>query len=189
MYKIAFTGPTGSGKTTARAALLHECEQHQVRAASLRLAEPLYQLQNIVYTYAGRPLAVPGMQDGALLASLAGHLRRIAPDAITDNFAARLANLEASGAVDLVICEDLRRPDLPAMRRLGFVVAEIATPQEQRHERLAHRGDITPVDEAHEYERPLGDRADYHIDNTGSQDALRRKIAQLLIDLSSLSRR
>jgi hypothetical protein len=133
----------------------------------LRLAEPLYQLQMLVYQYAGAPLPDPQVQDGALLAELAAHLRRISPSALTDHFAARLARCE-QGPPAVVVCDDMRGADAEALAGLGFVFVHVQAPASMRAERRRRRGDLTAVDESHPNEAAVASDSTCLIVNDGT---------------------
>ncbi|MGW2543819.1 hypothetical protein ACWC5I_23805 [Kitasatospora sp. NPDC001574] len=90
--RIASYGRPGAGKSTFSAALAHVLAKEKGRpVAVLKVGALLYTLQGLVYEAAGAPAPEPGQQDGALLNSLASHLRRINPAALTDAFALAVA--------------------------------------------------------------------------------------------------
>ncbi|MEY9994446.1 hypothetical protein ABIE67_006478 [Streptomyces sp. V4I8] len=141
--RIAVIGHSGSGKSTCAAVLREYAADQGLGFARIALARPLYELQDRVYATAGAPLRA-GAQDQVLMEDLAGHLRRLNPRALADDFAARLAVCPA----DLVVNDDLRDPvvDAPALRALGFRILRITSAEQLRLGRLAARADLTRAD-------------------------------------------
>jgi len=133
-------GLSGSGKTTFARSLAEAARERGLTSERVKLAAPLYQLQDVVYAAAGAP-PTDGRQDQILMESLASHLRRINPRALVDNFLLRLAQTNA----DVVINDDLRDPyvDAPVLRDHGFVLIQIVSPADLRTTRLASRGDLS----------------------------------------------
>lgn len=140
--RIALVAPSGSGKSTA-AGLLQAAFQRRGKSVDiLKLALPLYQLQQSVYRECGITLE-PGRQDQRLLEVMATEMRRIDPRSLVQHFERRL---KASSA-DVVLNDDLRDDviDWPHMRAAGFQVVRIQAAQTLRQQRLASRGDLTVV--------------------------------------------
>jgi cytidine deaminase len=138
----------------------------------LRLAAPLYQLQSLIYTVAGRPLPDVTVQDGLLLNDLATHLRRINPDALTTGFAARVEQATAEpGAV--LLCDDLRAADADAVVALGFSLVHVTAPRELRLARKAGRGDLSPGRDDHPTEAPVRAVSAFTVNNGGGLAELR----------------
>jgi hypothetical protein len=164
--RIALHGIPGSGKSTLARLLVEEFNQAGSSVSLLRLADPLYQLQALVYRTAGRPLPDTTRQDGDLLAALASHLRRINPDALTADFRARVAQLPPDSAV---VCDDLRAPDVPCLQDLGFTLVRVKAQPLLRQARRTARGDLT--DGPEDAFRALPASAE--VDNDGSVADLR----------------
>ncbi|MEU6357423.1 hypothetical protein ABZ896_50360 [Streptomyces sp. NPDC047072] len=141
--RVAIVGHSGSGKSTCAATLREYATEQGIGFARIPLARPLYELQDRVYTTAGTPLGA-GAQDQVLMEDLAGHLRRLNPRALVDDFAARLADCTAG----LVVNDDLRDPfvDAPALRELGFRILRVTCDERLRLARLADRADLTRAD-------------------------------------------
>ncbi|WP_405884024.1 hypothetical protein OG762_39145 [Streptomyces sp. NBC_01136] len=141
--RIAVIGLSGSGKSTCAAELAAYAREHGLSCTRVPLARPLYELQRQVYAAAGVPLH-EGAQDQVLMENLAGHLRRLNPRTLADDFTARLAATDT----DMVLNDDLRDPhvDAPALRAAGFRILRITCDEEIRRKRLAERGDLTRAD-------------------------------------------
>ncbi|MGW0831065.1 hypothetical protein [Streptomyces prunicolor] len=141
--RIAVIGHSGSGKSTCASALRDHATDQGLTFVRIALARPLYELQDRVYATAGAPLR-SGAQDQVLMEDLAGHLRRLNPRALADDFATRLADCPA----DLVVNDDLRDPliDAPALRALGFTILRITCDERLRLARLTARSDLTRAD-------------------------------------------
>lgn len=176
--RIAVTGHSGSGKSTCAAFLREYAAEQGLSFARIPLARPLYALQERVYATAGAALRA-GAQDQVLMEDLAGHLRRINPRALADDFTARLA---ASGA-DLVVNDDLRDPfvDAPALRALGFQVVRITCDEGLRLTRIARRADLTRTDGS---TGGLGlIEPDVVVDNSGDLAAYRAALRATVLSL------
>jgi len=140
--RLALFGHSGAGKSMSARIVTELCEDQGLRVERVRLAEPLYAMQHEMYRRAGRSIPFYA-QDQVLLESIAGHLRRISPTALADDFERRL---EASDA-DVALNDDLRdvRVDMYRLRRLGFVLVRIDCDDARRAARLRARGDESVV--------------------------------------------
>lgn len=177
MLKIALYGKPGAGKSTFARLLTQHLQARDTPCAVVKIGAPLYELQALLYTIAWRPLLEPTAQDGLLLADLAGHLRRINPSSLTDLFAAKMATAPAGAAL---VCDDMRAPDVEAVKKLGFMLVEIQAPQQVRQARKHARGDLASGSEEHPTEAPVGCAPDYQVVNDGDVAALRGQAAALI---------
>lgn len=177
--RLALFGQPGSGKSTTSALLAAELARVGMVAHILKLAQPLYDLQEALYNAAGRPLQDTSVQDAQVLSFLGSKIRQINADALTDDFARRVAALEARDPSAAVVCDDMRKVDAPALRRLGFRFVKVATGTDMARARLSARGDLTyATDEA--FEATAGIPQDVRIVNDGTVAALRRAVAELV---------
>ncbi|MER5648697.1 AAA family ATPase [Streptosporangium sp. NPDC002524] len=177
MPRLALYGLPGVGKSTFAHLLTKQLEAAGVSSAVVKIGAPLYELQTLIHTVAGRPLLTPTVQDGLLLGDLAEHLRRINPASLTDLFAAKVS---AAPAETVLVCDDMRAPDVDALERLGFLLVEIHAPQEVRQGRGQARGDLTAGREDQPSEAPIH-RTPYHrVANHGGLAALRGQAAALI---------
>ncbi|WP_331772915.1 ATP-binding protein (plasmid) [Embleya sp. NBC_00888] len=177
--RIALYGPSGAGKSTSRSILVDTFAHLGHPAVALRLAEPLYLLQNVVRAVARMPLADPAAQDGALLAALGEHLRRINPNCLVEDFAQRLHAATTAHPNTVVICDDMRAPDAQALDRLEFTFVQVTAPDAARTARLAARGDVSAADHNHPTEAPITRPADHVLVNDASIERLRDDIRSL----------
>jgi dephospho-CoA kinase len=140
--RLCVVGPSGSGKSTVVSGLRRRLEALGCSVETLKLAQPLYDLQAGFYDTAGRALA-PGDQDQILMETIARELRRINPAALVTAFQRRLENCRA----DVVLNDDLRddETDAPRLRMLGFRIARVVTAEPVRMTRLLQRKDATTV--------------------------------------------
>lgn len=155
MARIALYGRPGAGKSTFAGLLAQEVEAAGAGVVRLRLGAPLYELQAVVHAVAGRPLLDGGVQDGLLLNALGEHLRRINPHALTDAFARRVRQAELGRPGAVLLCDDMRAPDVEAVAGLGFVLVEVTAPDPVRRRRKHARGDLSAGDEGHSTEAPV----------------------------------
>lgn len=171
--RISIIGLAGCGKSTSANLVEEFARELGLTCATLKLAKPLYDLQEQVYRAAGVPLQT-GVQDQLLMESLADAMRRIRPESLVDDFLARLAATDT----DIVVNDDLRDPfiDATALGANGFRILRVTASPEVREKRLAGRGDPSRAD------RSTGNidliAPDAVLDNSGHlaehRDAVRR---------------
>ena len=147
--RISVIGLSGSGKSTCAALITRFAAEKGLSTVRLPLAEPLYRLQAQVYAAARTELPA-GAQDQVLMENLAGHLRRINPRALLDDFLARVDDAEAGGPGPgrVLLNDDLRDPhvDAPALRARGFRILRITCAESIRQLRLEERADLSVAD-------------------------------------------
>ncbi|MCJ0873510.1 hypothetical protein [Streptomyces sp. AP-93] len=173
--RISVVGLAGAGKSTCATLIEEFARDKGLTHARVKLAKPLYDLQEHVYRTAGGSLHA-GAQDQILMEALADAMRRIRPDSLAADFVARLSSVDA----DLVVNDDLRDPhvDAPALRGHGFKVLRITCDEELRQVRLAGRGDPSRADRStREIDRIEPDAV---IDNGAGLDEYRSAVNQLL---------
>lgn len=180
MHKIALYGQPGAGKSTFCRLLSTEFTRHDLPTLTLRLGAPLYELQAIIHAVAGRPLLNSVDQDGLLLNSLGSHLRRINPDALTDAFAVRVHEATRRYPGSVVICDDMRAPDVRAVVELGFTLVQITAPNALRAARKDSRGDLSAGQDDHPTEAPVQCVPDYVIRNDSDLNNLRELASGLV---------
>src|SRR4051812_18186961 len=105
--RVALYGRQGAGKTTSAQLIVDICASFDLSVRRVRLAAPLYRLQNALYLEAGRPLTLrdEDFQDSEVLAFFAMQLRRINPNALTNAAGDALAEAARDG-IQIVLCED-----------------------------------------------------------------------------------
>lgn len=143
--RVALVGFTGIGKSTIATGLIDELRRRGQPAQLIKLAAPLYRLQQIYYREAGVDL-VPGLQDQELMAEIATRLRSISPRALLDQF---LATLAATPLDTAIVNDDLRvpTPDATGLGAAGFCLIRLECPDDIRRARLADRDDQSTLDE------------------------------------------
>ncbi|WUE13485.1 hypothetical protein OHA25_60530 (plasmid) [Nonomuraea sp. NBC_00507] len=151
----------------------------------VKLAAPLYQLQSLVYTVAGEPMLDPTMQDGQLLNDLAAHLRRINPDALTDNFARRVRQAATRYPEAVLLCDDMRAPDAATLVDLGFHLVRVHAAQELRLGRKNLRGDLTAGQDDHPTEASVALDSHHDVRNDGGLEDLRQAARTLARQVAS----
>ena len=175
---LAVFGLSGSGKGTFAGLVQSYCAERGLSVARLRLAEPLYQLQQEFRARAGIDLP-RHVQDQVLMEVAAAQLRRLNPRSLVDRL---LAELDATTA-DVVVNDDLRDPDTdyPAMRERGFRFVRVQCPEPLRRQRLVQRGDVSQSDVSTSGIDAI--RADVVLDNGAELDVFRRRVDQLMEDI------
>jgi cytidine deaminase len=140
--RLSLIGFSGSGKSVS-AGILKEIFQNQGMTCDImKLAKPLYDLQQAFYAGAMKPIDYSD-QDQSLLEKIAAMLRNISATALVDNFADRLGRSNA----DVVINDDLRddRVDWPFLAVKGFQIIRIYASPDIRMKRLDQRNDLTSL--------------------------------------------
>jgi cytidine deaminase len=142
MIKLVIYGLTGSGKSSSAGIVRSYFTSRGRTVAVLKLAQPLYELQQQFYQAAGQTIGMYE-QDQVLLEIIATQLRRISPTSLAEHFLARLALVDA----DVVLNDDLRdaQIDYPMLKQQGFRFIRIACPETVRLQRLQQRKDISVV--------------------------------------------
>jgi dephospho-CoA kinase len=143
LLRLSVIGLAGSGKSTFASIVETIAAERGLAHARVKLAKPLYDLQEQVYATAGVPLRADA-QDQLLMEALATALRRIRADSLADHFLTRLASVDA----DVVVNDDLRDPHVDAviLRRHGFRIVRVTAQPSVRAARLGSRGDLTRSD-------------------------------------------
>ncbi|GAA0931668.1 AAA family ATPase [Nonomuraea longicatena] len=175
VLRVAVIGLAGSGKSTTASLLEEAATAAGLSHARVKLAKPLYDLQDSVYVAAGRAVGA-GAQDQVLMEDLADNLRRINPRALVDDFTVRLNTVDA----DVIVNDDLRDPqvDAVALRALGFRVVRVRCDEDLRQKRLAERRDPTRADRSTRRLEEI--EADLELDNSGDLDGHRAAVRDLL---------
>lgn len=175
--RIAIIGLSGCGKSTTAGIVARYATDRELSCVTVRLAAPLYELQEQVYRRSGAPIE-PGAQDQVLLEALADAMRRANPWSLAEDFLARLAGASA----DIVINDDLRDPHVDAvvLRNNGFRVLRVTASPAVRDRRLAGRHDLTRADRSTRHLDLI--EPDAVLDNSGDLDDHRAAVHSLLGD-------
>ena len=141
--RIAVFGHSGAGKSTFTELLQRWAASRCLTVEWVKLAAPLYQLQQEFRTVAGMA-ASPDTQDQRLMESIATHLRALNPRALVQPVLDQVAVSQA----DIIVNDDLRDPhvDAPALIEAGFVTVRVLACDAIRASRLSHRGDVSTSD-------------------------------------------
>ncbi|MEU1621479.1 ATP-binding protein [Streptomyces sp. NPDC005722] len=180
MGRLALYGRPGAGKSTLTHLLIEQCEEAGLQALVVKLGAPLYELQALIHAMAGQPMLAGGQQDGLLLNDLGAHLRRINPDALTAPFAARVAQATSVMPDVVLVCDDVRAPDVEAVVALGFTLVEVTAPEDLRRARKLARGDFSAGADSHPTEAPLSVTPALRIGNDRTLEHLRARAAHLV---------
>jgi hypothetical protein len=168
--RLCLYGPTGSGKSTIARYLV---DRHG--ADLVKVADPLYRLQEHFYRFIGVPVAG---QDGELLQFFAHKIERERPGWLGLEVGARVRS--ATGP--LVVNDDCRANAYRALEGLGFVFVRVRTAPAEIRRRS--RPDRTPVDPDHPVEQGFeAFRQDYTVDNDGSLTDTLAAVENLLGEL------
>jgi cytidine deaminase len=142
MRRLCIYGVAGAGKSTVSAMVERMLISSGWQVEIVKLALPLYRLQQHIYATAGRDVQL-WTHDNDILRSLATHLRRINPDFLVEDF---LSRVDASAA-EIIINDDLRDTavDYPRLHEAGFRFVHVSCPDSLRLRRLQARGDLNVV--------------------------------------------
>ena len=173
--RVSVIGLAGAGKSTCASLIREYALGEGLTYARLKIAKPLYDLQEQVYLMAGVMLR-EGEQDQVLMEALASAMRRIRPQSLIDDFTRRLSETEA----DLVVNDDLRDPDVdaPVLRAQGFRFLRVVCDEDLRRQRLTGRGDRSRSDGSTSQIDLI--EPDVVIDNGTGLDACRDAVRQVL---------
>ena len=178
MLKLAIYGLSGSGKSTVAKIIKNYYQQRNKKVEFIKLAYPLYKIQQIFYETAGKKIDFYD-QDQVLLEAIARHLRKISKTALADDFIARLKLCTA----DVVINDDIRdyENDYPVLKREKFIFYRVFCDEPLRLERLKARNDIT-VQVNSETTRDIDKfEPDWEIDSSaGDLESTKTKIHRIL---------
>jgi cytidine deaminase len=178
VQRVALFGLPGAGKSISAGLLRRTLSEMGRNVEVVKLAAPLYDVQESFYARTRTRLA-EGQQDGQLLNFLGSHFRRAAPGFLLEDFARRCSAAALAGA-DVLLCDDARPADLDGLRAQGFTLVRVTAPDELRRDRKAGRGDRTAGRDDHPTE--LGGEgvvADQDLDNSGDLAALEEGVAAL----------
>lgn len=140
--RLCIVAKSGCGKSTAAKLMVQRFEDLGLRATIHKLAEPLYEIQSVIYRKAGHPIEFY-QQDQLLLEEIATAMRRIDPESLVRDFLERI-----TGATeDVILNDDLRDADTdaPRLRTEGFRILRIVAPESVRMARLGKRQDLATV--------------------------------------------
>lgn len=172
MKKIVFYGKSGSGKSTTCENAISYYQKNNELVEVIKLAYPLYYLQNEFYKMAGIDINFYD-QNQHLLEVIATNIRELNPKGLINNFNERLKNSTA----DVVINDDLRdtKVDYPELKSQGFIFVKIQCDEELRISRLKARNDLNTV--VHSKTTDLIDEIvpDFIIDTSNEDKAVARE--------------
>ncbi len=142
MLKIVFYGKSGSGKSTVATAACEYFKKNNKTIEIIKLAAPLYHLQNEVYKTAGVEIGYYD-QNQKILEDMAKYLREINPNSLVENF----AKVYNCSKAEVIINDDLRdvEVDYPYLKNENFKFIKIECDEEIRRERLKLRKDLCSV--------------------------------------------
>ncbi len=175
VLQVSVVGLAGAGKSTCAALIGEFADEQGLSHDVVKLATPLYDLQDEVYRRSGVTLSA-GAQDQVLMEALAEAMRRIGPTSIVDDFLARLDRATA----DVIVNDDLRDPhhDAPGLTGRGFRILRITCDEDVRRDRLAGRGDPSLADRSTRQIDRI--RPDAVIENAGSVQEYRARVRAVL---------
>jgi hypothetical protein len=168
--RLCVYGTAGSGKSTVSRLIAEELTARGLSTQIVKIALPLYRLQQHLYATAGRDVDL-WTHDNELLRLLATQLRRINPHFLAEDF---LDRVQASPA-DVVINDDLRDTgvDYPRLTAAGFQFVRVSCDDDVRGKRLAARGDVSVVPDSDHGWGFHRIRPDWVLDNSTDESRLR----------------
>jgi len=160
--KLSFLAPSTYGKSTAVSILMKNYD-----ANNIRIAEPLYQLQEIFYTFLG--MTIEEKQDGELLQFYGLKIRKESPMFLLDEFIKRLNNQTSS----IILNDDCRPYDYETLKSLGFIFIRInGMPRNRDDHRAANAREIV------EWQSDIP--CDYEVDNIGTLEEYEENLNTLV---------
>ncbi|WP_280335676.1 ATP-binding protein [Nocardia wallacei] len=173
--RVCLLGHSGAGKSTTARFLRATAARRSLSCEIVKVAAPLYDLQQAFYTRLGQPLP-DEQQDQQLLEALAGWIRRRRAWFLVDDF---LARADATAA-DVLVNDDVRSYDIdyPELRRRGWTAVRITAEEDLRGKRLAAQGYLTLSDASTKGVDTV--EVDYEIRNDGTLADLESAVSHLV---------
>jgi dephospho-CoA kinase len=178
MLKLAIYGLSGSGKSTTAKIIKDYYEKENKKVEFVKLAYPLYKIQQIFYETAGKKIDFYD-QDQVLLEVIAENLRKISKTALVDDFMTRLKECTA----DVVINDDIRdhEHDYPVLKEENFLFFRVFCDEHLRIKRLKERNDISIQVNSNTTRDINKFEPDWEIDSsTGDLGTTKKKIYDIL---------
>ena len=163
MLKLCFIAPSGYGKSTAISIL-----KKFYNIENIKIAEPLYELQNYFYNYIDSELL--GEQDGELLQFLGIKIRKENSNFLINKFKERVM---LKKSVDFITNDDCRPPDYMCLKELGFVFVAINGYDRDRYD----HSKANPKLSIEWQNKP---QCDYHVDNWDSMIEYKNNLIRLI---------
>jgi len=182
MLKLALYGLSGAGKSTTANMFHAVLSENMKNAVTLKLAQPLYELQSMYYRIAGKPI-VWNQQDQQLLETIAASLRNISMTSLVDDLEKRMEMIHA----DVILNDDIRDTDVdyPAMKKMGFAFIHIICDENTRVQRLMDRHDLSKIVQSKTTEYINNIKSDFTIDTTlTDMESLRLKVIDVLVNFA-----
>ena len=178
VLKIGLIGKPGAGKSTSADLLLKSYRGLGALPSRVSLGQPLRDMQAAFYERLGSQ--VVESQDGVLLNFFGGHFRKSDPEFLIRDFEERCI-FALLGGSNVLICDDVRPIDVPALKEFGFSIVGIAAPDSLRRSRKRNRADHTVGDEKHITESGLEHIVlDQTVQNAGNLADLQESITKLI---------
>ncbi len=165
--KISFIAPSEYGKNTA-VNLLKE----RYRLINIKLALPLYKLQEHFYKFIQRKLL--GEQDGELLQFLGNKIRKENSDFLIEEFSKKLKKVQNFDGI--ITNDDCRPPDYQYLKENGFIFIKI---NGFKRNRIDH----TKSDPNSRLEWHNQIPCDYEVDNFGTMEEYKENLYKLLKEI------
>jgi dephospho-CoA kinase len=174
--RLSLIGFSGSGKSVSAGVLKEIFQKQGLTCDIMKLAKPLYDLQQAFYAGAGKSIGYSD-QDQSLLEKIAAMLRNISATALVDNFAERLGCCKAN----VVINDDLRDDavDWPFLAGKGFQIIRIYASPDIRLKRLDQRKDLTSLPNSPLDKQISRISADFTAINDDGLDELERQLRNI----------
>lgn len=172
-HLIGIAGLMNSGKSTVAALIMNKLRNH-ARCENVKLAQPLYDIQNVIYEIAGLDLPYP--KDRELLQWIGSEWgRKKNPDIWVNAWGKKVASLAADG-VEVILCDDLRFDnEAQKIKDAGGKIVQVVAPDSIRQA----RGSL--VGNSHQSEKGISPSlVDAIIHNDGNLYSLEGQVMELL---------
>jgi dephospho-CoA kinase len=142
MLKLAFYGESGCGKSTVTKICEDYFDRAKKKTAIVKLAEPLYDIQEYIYEKCGISIE-HYQQNQVLLEDAAKWMRMVRADSLVNSFAYRLSMEKA----DIIINDDIRNYDIDYkyLKLIGFFFIRLVCDDSVRIKRLDNRSDLKSI--------------------------------------------
>ncbi|MFW6130211.1 MAG: hypothetical protein ACOC56_03430 [Atribacterota bacterium] len=177
LIKVAFVGPSGSGKDTSASLLQNFLKEKSIFSLRKDVAAPLHDMQEYIYnTLETKP---EGEQDTELLAFLAGKFKKDIIRLFHEEIESIKKNIVEKNLYDIIaiINSDCRDNAYQSLKNQGFIFVKVSTDYIKRINRVRTRDKIKICKNSLDSTSKI--KEDYIIYNNNSIEDLQQSIIKL----------
>lgn len=176
--KICIIGPSTIGKSTSANYLVSKYEFNLIK-----LAQPLYDIQNYIYDYMGLKIE-RYQQDGRLLQDLANNIMRLDPCFLYNNFCNKTLSNRSANMVN----DDCRKDNIDKLKDNGWVIVQILGPLRNRDSDITKPKELKESLEREWENDKVYKYVDFIIKNNSTVEDLHKNIDDIMGVLNVVNR-